>query len=173
MDMILMDQEGSRISDSIGNKMVSDFDTLLREGGSVHLSNFYVAKNNGPLKVANYAFKINFQRKTKVKACQSVFVSKYAFAFIPFTDIVEDNVKEEQVVDVIGHDAAVGDVIPGERKRKPNRRIIELEDIEGLKIKCTLWDAFIDDFKTKMESSADHIKLCVFQFLGVCKYRGT
>lgn len=78
--------------------MVFDFDTLLREGGSVHLSNFYVAKNSGPFKVANHAFKINFHRKTKVKAIQSVFASKYGFSFIPFTDIVEDKVKEEQVV---------------------------------------------------------------------------
>nr|GEV72230.1 hypothetical protein [Tanacetum cinerariifolium] len=42
--------------------------------------------------------------------------------------------------DVIGDVAAVGDVIHGERKGKPNRRIvIELKDIEGLKMKCTLW----------------------------------
>lgn len=33
-----------------------------------------------------------------VKASQSVFASKYRFSFIPFTYIVEDNVKEEQVV---------------------------------------------------------------------------
>ena len=78
--------------------MVSVFDSLLKEGGSVHLSNFYVAKNNGPYKVANHAFKINFHKKTKVKASQSVFASKYGFDFLPFPNIVEDNVKEQQVV---------------------------------------------------------------------------
>ncbi|PWA52934.1 replication protein A 70 kDa DNA-binding subunit D [Artemisia annua] len=117
-----MDQEGSRISATVGNKMVSEFESsLLREGGSVHLSNFYVAKNNGPYKVANHLSKINFHKKTYVKASQSV-------RFYPFTYIVEDNAKEKQVVDVIGH---VGVVIPGERKGKLNRRmVIELEDIE-------------------------------------------
>nr|GEV53667.1 hypothetical protein [Tanacetum cinerariifolium] len=98
MDMILMDQEGSRISATIGNKMVSQFESLL---------------------------------KTKVKAIQSVFPSKHGFSFVPFVDFVEDNVKEDQVVDVIRHIVAVGDVIHGERKRKKNRRmVVELADIE-------------------------------------------
>ncbi|GKE45877.1 replication protein A 70 kDa DNA-binding subunit B [Tanacetum coccineum] len=141
MDMILMDQEGSRIRATI---------------------------------VANHPFKINFHKKTKVKAIQSVFSSKYGFSFVPFTKFIEDNVKEEQVVDVIRLIAAVGDVVYGERKGKKNRRmVVELTDIEGLKLKCTLWDAFIDDFKTRMKSSSDHIKVCIFQFGSVRKYRGT
>ncbi|GJV38497.1 replication protein A 70 kDa DNA-binding subunit B, partial [Tanacetum coccineum] len=172
MDMILMDQEGSRISATISNKMAFQFDSLLKEGGSVNLSNFYIVKNNAPYKVANHPFKINFHKKTKVKAIQSVLASKYGFSFLPFTEFIEDNVKEEQVVDVIGHVSAVGDVVHGERKGKKNRRmVVELTNIEGLKLKCTLWDAFIDDFKTRMESSSDHIKVCVFQFGSVRKYR--
>nr|GEX47905.1 replication protein A 70 kDa DNA-binding subunit B [Tanacetum cinerariifolium] len=172
MDMILMDQECSRISATIGNKMVSQFESLLKEGGSLNLSNFYVVKNNGPYKVANHPFKINFHKKTKVKAIQSVFPSKHGFSFVPFTDFVEDNVKEDQVVDVIGHIAVVGDVIHRERKGKKNRRmVVELADIDGLKLKCTIWDAFIDDFKTKMKSSSYHLKVCVFQFGSVRKYK--
>ncbi|GJU24563.1 RNA-directed DNA polymerase, eukaryota, nucleotide-binding alpha-beta plait domain protein [Tanacetum coccineum] len=129
MDMILMDQEGSRISATM---------------------------------VANHPFKINFYKKTQVKAIQSVFPCKHGFSFVPFTEFVEDNVKEEQVVDVIGLIAAVGDVIQGERKGKNNRRmVVELTDIEGLKLKCTLWDAWIVDFNTRMESSSDHIKVSV------------
>nr|GEX87457.1 hypothetical protein [Tanacetum cinerariifolium] len=50
--------------------------------------------------------------------------------FLPFTEFVEDNVKEEQVVYVIGH-VVVGDVVHGERKGKKNRRmVVELTDIE-------------------------------------------
>ncbi|GKC42431.1 replication protein A 70 kDa DNA-binding subunit B, partial [Tanacetum coccineum] len=76
-------------------------------------------------------FKINFHKKIKVKAIHSVFSSKYGFSFVPFTEFVEDNVKEEQVVDVIGLIAAVGDVIHGERKGKNNRRmVVELTDID-------------------------------------------
>ncbi|GJU24561.1 replication protein A 70 kDa DNA-binding subunit B [Tanacetum coccineum] len=170
MDMIIWIKRSefsicSRISATMGNKTVSQFESLLKEGGSVNLSNFYVVKNNGPYKVANHPFKINFHKKTQVKAIQSVFPCKHGFSFVPFTEFVEDNVKEEQVVDVIGLIAAVGDVIHGERKGKNNRRmVVELTDIEGLKLKCTLWDAWIDDFNTRMESSSDHIKVCVFQF---------
>nr|GEX60844.1 protein XAP5 circadian timekeeper [Tanacetum cinerariifolium] len=81
---------------------------------------------------------------------KSVFSSKYGFSFVPFTEFVEDNVKEEQVVDVIRLIADVGDVVHGERKGKKNRRIlVELTDIEGPKLKCTLWDAFIDDLRPK------------------------
>ncbi|GKD70098.1 replication protein A 70 kDa DNA-binding subunit B, partial [Tanacetum coccineum] len=163
---------GSRISATIGNKMVSQFESLLKEGGSLNLSNFYVVKNNTPYKVANHPFKINFHKKTKVKAIQLVFSSKYGFSFVPFTEFVEDNVKKEQVVDVIRLIAAVGDVVYGERKGKKNRRmVVELQHIKGLKLKCTLWDAFIDDFKTRMKSSSDHIKVCIFQFGSVRKSR--
>ncbi|GJW19890.1 hypothetical protein Tco_0027326 [Tanacetum coccineum] len=57
------------------------------------------------------------------------------------------------------------------RTEKKNRRmVVEMTNIEGLKLKCT-WDALIDDFKTKMESSSDHIKVSVFQFGSVHKYR--
>ncbi|GJR56669.1 replication protein A 70 kDa DNA-binding subunit B [Tanacetum coccineum] len=92
---------------------------------------FSIIQNNGPYKVANHPFKINFRKKTNVKSAESVFASKYWFAFMPITDIVESNVKEDQVVDVIGHVDAVGDVIHGERKGKPDRRmVIELEDID-------------------------------------------
>ncbi|GJZ92712.1 replication protein A 70 kDa DNA-binding subunit B [Tanacetum coccineum] len=118
MDMILIDQECSRISATIGNKMVSQFESLLKEGGSLNLSNFYVVNNNAPYKVANHSFKINFHKKTKVKAIHSVFSSKYGFSFVHFTEFVEDNVKEDQVVDVNRLIAAVGDVVHGERKGK-------------------------------------------------------
>ncbi|GKG20635.1 hypothetical protein Tco_0380436, partial [Tanacetum coccineum] len=91
------------------------------------------------------------------------------------TEFVEDNVKEEQVVAVKTYNSylvlfsnvielivAVGDVVHEERKKKKNRRmVVELTDIEGLKLKCTLWDAWIDDFNTRMTSSSDHIKVCV------------
>ncbi|GJZ89871.1 replication protein A 70 kDa DNA-binding subunit B [Tanacetum coccineum] len=166
-DNFSINAKGSRISATIGNKMIYQFDSLLKEGESVNLSNFYVVKNNAPYKVANYPFKINFYKKTKVKAIQSVFSSKYGLSFLPFTEFVEDNVTEDQIIDLIGHVAAVGDVVHGERKCKKNRRmVVELTSklYAGLKLKCTLWDAFIDDFKTIMESSSDHIKVCDFQF---------
>ncbi|PWA95521.1 replication protein A 70 kDa DNA-binding subunit B [Artemisia annua] len=102
-----------------------------------------------------------FTRRQKLRLLSLFLHQSMGSIFLPFTDIVEDNVKEEQIVDVIGHVAAVGDVVHGERKGKPNRRM------------CTLWDAYIDDFNTKMESSSDHVKLCVFQFFGVRKYRGS
>nr|GFA34567.1 replication protein A 70 kDa DNA-binding subunit E-like [Tanacetum cinerariifolium] len=61
---------------------------------------------------------------------ESVFPSKHGFSFVPFANFVEDNIKEDQVIDVIGHIAAVGDVIRGERKGKKNRRmVVELADI--------------------------------------------
>ncbi|GKD72165.1 replication protein A 70 kDa DNA-binding subunit B [Tanacetum coccineum] len=171
-DNFSINAKGSRISDTIGNKMVSRFESLLKEGGSVNLTNFYVVKNNAPYKVANHPFKINFYKKTKVKAIQSIFSSKYGFSFVPFTKFVEDNVKEEQVVDVIGLIVAVGNVVHGERKGKKDRRIVfELTDVEGLNLKCTLWDASIDDFKTRTESSSDNIKVYVFQFGSVYKYK--
>nr|GFA67029.1 replication protein A 70 kDa DNA-binding subunit B [Tanacetum cinerariifolium] len=45
---------------------------------------------------------------------------------------MEEHVKEQQAVDVIGYIIAVGDdVVHGERKGKPNRRmVVELGDIE-------------------------------------------
>ncbi|GJU45034.1 replication protein A 70 kDa DNA-binding subunit B [Tanacetum coccineum] len=111
--------------------MISQFDSLLKEGESVNLSNFYVVKNNAPYKVANYPFKINFYKKTKVKAIQSVFSSMYGLSFLPFTEFVEDNVTEDQIINLIGHVVAVGDVVHGERKCKKNRRmVVELTDIE-------------------------------------------
>nr|GEU85955.1 replication protein A 70 kDa DNA-binding subunit C-like [Tanacetum cinerariifolium] len=133
MDMHLMDQKGSRISATIGNQMVSQFEYLLKEGGSLNLSNFYVVNNNAPYKVANHPFKINFHKKTK----------------------------EDQVVDVIRLIFVVGDVFHEERKWKKNRRmVVELTDID-------------DDFKTRMEYSSDHIKVCIFQFGSVRKYENS
>nr|GEV16608.1 hypothetical protein [Tanacetum cinerariifolium]GEV81921.1 hypothetical protein [Tanacetum cinerariifolium] len=91
-------------------------DTL--EGESVHLSNFYVAKNNGPYKVNDHPSKINLHKKTKVKAIQSVFTSKYGFTFVPFTDFVEHIVKEEQVV-------------ASPRVRRRRERVVGFKEIEN------------------------------------------
>ncbi|GJR01029.1 replication protein A 70 kDa DNA-binding subunit B [Tanacetum coccineum] len=117
--------------------MVSQFDSLLKEGGSVNLSNFYVVKNNAPYKVANHPFKITFHKKTKVKAIQSVLASN-----------------------VIGHVSAVGDVVHGERKGKKNRRmVVELTDIEIRQCFKHLFSSRffideeipeIDDFRTRL-----------------------
>nr|GEV27855.1 hypothetical protein [Tanacetum cinerariifolium] len=85
------------MSTAIGNKMIPEFESLLKDGGSVELSNFYVVENNGPYKVACHPFKIKFHREDKLR--------------LP-----------NQSVDVIGHVTTVGDVINGERKGKPNRK---------------------------------------------------
>ncbi|GKF18390.1 replication protein A 70 kDa DNA-binding subunit B [Tanacetum coccineum] len=88
---------GLRTSATIDNKMVSQFKSLLKEGRSVNLSNFNVVKNNAPYKVANHPFKINFHKKIKVKAIQSVFSSKYGLSFVPLLNLLKTMLRKNKL----------------------------------------------------------------------------
>ncbi|GKB50175.1 hypothetical protein Tco_0900928 [Tanacetum coccineum] len=84
------------------------------------ISNINVVKDNLSInaRVARLWRQYYYGGDTLASMDMILMDQEYGFSFVHFTDFVEDNVKEEQVIDVIGHIAAVGDVVHGERKGK-------------------------------------------------------
>nr|XP_043611901.1 uncharacterized protein LOC122583575 [Erigeron canadensis] len=134
------------------------------------LSNFQVGKNNETFHYSPHTFKISLQPDTKIKVIDNFVGPEHHFNFSPFSDIIENKLKPNQIVDIIGLVIHVGTVIPGFAMNKANkRRILRLEDADGLQIDCTLWDAYVDAFDLFLERMANDTPVIIIIKFGKIK----
>ncbi|GJS55795.1 replication protein A 70 kDa DNA-binding subunit C-like protein [Tanacetum coccineum] len=102
IDMILMDEQGTKIHATINSSIVCDFDTLLKENDYQIISNFNVKRNVDSTKLTKHEFKIQFYKKTNVRSCSEFSCNDDGMNFISFKDFVEGKIDQSYSFDVIG-----------------------------------------------------------------------
>ncbi|PWA74914.1 oxoglutarate/iron-dependent dioxygenase [Artemisia annua] len=94
MDMILMDEQGTKIHATINSSVVCDFDSLLKENNYHIISNFNVKRNVDSTKLSKHEFKIHFYRKTNVRNCSEFICTDDVMEFISFKDFLDARIDQ-------------------------------------------------------------------------------
>ncbi|KAM0000258.1 putative nucleic acid-binding protein [Helianthus debilis subsp. tardiflorus] len=127
MDLILLDEKGSKVQAGIKASLIHVFISQLHEDEIVILSKFGVGENTDPYKVVNHDYKINFYRCTVVTRANGWQGVDYGFKFMAHSDIVKGEGKNLLTVNVAGTVVWCGDmeIFPNERKRMN----LDLQDV--------------------------------------------
>nr|GEV44968.1 nucleic acid-binding, OB-fold, replication protein A, OB domain protein [Tanacetum cinerariifolium] len=87
LDMVLMDEEGTKIHATVKKSLVCDFDSKLEQGQCYCLSDFGVTERYGKHHVVAHKYRINFYQITKVVECDDIGGSTFGFDFRPFESL--------------------------------------------------------------------------------------
>ncbi|MED6193041.1 hypothetical protein PIB30_015243 [Stylosanthes scabra] len=142
VDLILQDSQGDRIQCSIPKPMFGFYKTLLQEFGIYNMRNFIVQTPGRGIRTTSHRFKLTFYQKTSVHRLSSQTFPFSPFRLTPFAGVVAiKEARQFHLIDCLGHVVGKEDVIDmvtrnGEASK---RMAVYLEDLEGRKMKCTLF----------------------------------
>ncbi|GJV77693.1 ATP-dependent DNA helicase PIF1 [Tanacetum coccineum] len=122
------------------------------------------------------------QLQLQVKFYSNTFLMKsldfqgpvFGFHFVSFDDILNNEAGFDFSVDVIGHVVECGDINVFSRNGKESKQIsLQLENVDGKKISCTLWDNHAQDFATFVSTGiTEGFVIIIIQFGKVRLWNG-
>ncbi|XP_035841273.1 uncharacterized protein LOC118488168 [Helianthus annuus] len=89
-DMILMDEEGTKIQAFVLAKTAREYEQLLKEKQCLFIRNPSLGENRQKVKYVHISTKINLNSNAIVSVCDEPVGSEWGFDFSPFSSIVED-----------------------------------------------------------------------------------
>ncbi|KAJ0477023.1 putative nucleic acid-binding protein [Helianthus annuus] len=155
MDMILIDEEGTKMEAVCFKRFLAQFQASLVEKQCLIVINPTIGFNNSTYKYVQNQNRIFFQSTTQVTECQDFGGSPYGFDFANFGDILNHAINESVTVDVIGYltRSFPKEVIRNKSTGKESVKVtIEISDLENRKVYLILWDQYCDEIIAFLES---------------------
>ncbi|CAH1433469.1 unnamed protein product [Lactuca virosa] len=143
LDMILMDQEGTRIHATIKKNIINAFQALLEEGAVRQITNFGMTINERDYMLVAHKHNINSYKTTTI--CVSThFVDRIdPFNFVSFHDLTARNFDTRVAFDFIGQVVSTELMrVIKENARETRLMSIVAQDLSGRKMQVALWDGF-------------------------------
>ncbi|XP_024963578.1 uncharacterized protein LOC112503817 [Cynara cardunculus var. scolymus] len=173
-EMILMDKHGTKIQANVPQKRVPKFRNLIQEGATIFVKNPTIARHASKYMLTDNTNKLSLYYKTSLSNCRDFKGSIFGFSFVKFANLISKSILEHTAVDVIGDVIACETMVtfPGNNGKAKRRMQVEMQDLEGIKMQVTLWDAFTQELNDYVSTNKDNeIVILVIQFAMVKIYR--
>ncbi|CAH9066780.1 unnamed protein product [Cuscuta epithymum] len=175
MELVFIDSQGDKIHGLIKRPQLRMFRSKIVENGVYAIRDFLVMDNYYTYKATNHAYLIEFYGKTIIKDINPDIVPNTVFDFQPFEVLQTLRVVDDkQLIDVIGKVAgkctAQNLIINGRGERLME---LALEDAEGNRLGCTLWNSYIDNFLNYYENHKEEGIFVIVQMCRARRYKGT
>ncbi|XP_022023935.2 uncharacterized protein LOC110924208 [Helianthus annuus] len=175
IDMILMDEKGSKIQASCLHKLFSKFERHLNVDECLIIKRPSLAANTRSFKIVPNNQKLSFYYHTFVEKCNIWEGPQYVFNFVEFNDVLSKKIKEGTTVDFIGYVGVCYNIEETNKKdgSKGKRLNLKLQDLEDVQIDLTLWDDYAKDMYSYMVSEKREAHVVVVVHFGAVKtYKG-
>ncbi|CAH9101048.1 unnamed protein product [Cuscuta europaea] len=164
IDMVLMDEEGTRIQATIENTHVSTFKGKIKEHGLYGMMRFEVRANNGDYRPTSHPFRLYFKESTKIKerdlSSETEF-PKDLYTLKSFTEIKNTHRRAgDDLFDTIGKFKFDNIKYSLQPDGLPRAAEFILEDLDKNQLSCTLWGEYAQALRNMPSTSAEpHIML--------------
>ncbi|XP_035834248.1 uncharacterized protein LOC110888836 [Helianthus annuus] len=175
IDMILMDEKGSKIQASCMHKLFSKFERHLNVDACLIIKRPSLAANTASFKIVPNNQKLTFYYHTFVEKCNVWDGPQYLFNFVEFNDVLSKKIKEGTTVDFIGYVGVCYNIEDTNKKdgSKGKRLNLKLQDLEDVQIDLILWDDYAKDMYSYMVSEKREAHVVVVVHFGAVKsYKG-
>ncbi|KAL2941017.1 Replication protein A 70 kDa DNA-binding subunit E [Bienertia sinuspersici] len=143
IELVLVDEKGSRIQASIRKTIMQQFSNMEKEGGV-----------------------------TVVRECEDVQLPLHGLNFTSFAQILMNEIDDSLLVDVIGEVIAIGDLMDVSKDSKPNYKLaIELDDLEYQKhFKMHFMGNYAEEMSKYVNE--DGRRIVILQFVKIKVWKG-
>ncbi|KAL3644063.1 hypothetical protein CASFOL_011995 [Castilleja foliolosa] len=166
VEMVIHDQQGTRIHVTIRPDLYEKFKNVLSEGSLYMIKNFFVIENRSSYRSTNNRHKLALFRASTIIEYEDDQFPSNMFDITPLDQLqMEMDIDETLLRDVIGRVISY-QKFEGFTARKMDFRI---QDPENNQLSCTLWDDYIDDLLPILETTKDKPVIVLLQFGKVVK----
>ncbi|XP_061368914.1 uncharacterized protein LOC133311822 [Gastrolobium bilobum] len=118
-------------------------------------------------------YRLSFNLRTDVKSTEDATIPANGFSFVDFDVIERESTDSPYLVDVISLLSCIGDVrehvVSG---RKTKMVVLELDDLWGHKLECTLWEQHVDKVQSLLENNDSPQNVVIVQLARIKGFRG-
>ncbi|KAJ0492865.1 putative DNA helicase, nucleic acid-binding, P-loop containing nucleoside triphosphate hydrolase [Helianthus annuus] len=132
LEMLVVDEEGTRRQMTCLKTLLTKFGPLLQEGSTVIIKKPTLGDNLSSFKYVDCPHKICLYYDSKVIKCNDFLGYDNGFSFTPFSSILDKTSQNTQPIDVIGDVCVCYDTesFTGKNGKKSVKRTMQLEDKE-------------------------------------------
>ncbi|KAH6770154.1 hypothetical protein C2S52_014957 [Perilla frutescens var. hirtella] len=175
LECLFHDFEGARIEATIPRNLIHMFKPTLREGMLFGLKKFLVIFNTNKFKIIQHKFKIKFLGQSVLTKMFEESFPMQMYAFKSFGDVQSmENIHEGVLFDVIGLLLTRGEVQITKCSNGREKKLLEfmLQDTEGKRLSCTLWEDYANEFVRLLERHGQPSNIIILQFGHANMYKG-
>nr|KAJ0218781.1 hypothetical protein LSAT_V11C300113930 [Lactuca sativa] len=153
IELILLDEKGSKIQATVYKKCLYRFINLLKDGSAFYITNPSVASQKpGIFKLTPQDQKLTFVQDTVVTECAEFSGTKFGFSFVEYESILSFLHPEDTSVDVIGLVVVVSEMMIDNPDKSKHRLTIHIQDASAVQLRVILWG----DYAYKMQKYIDN-----------------
>ncbi|KAH1142800.1 hypothetical protein GYH30_033476 [Glycine max] len=152
VEMVVVDSDGDEIHVVCKQDQLKSRKADLKENFTYVMHNFKVIKNDGKFKVCDHEYKLCFTGVTVVRQCDMEQLPFRKFRFVSFSSVIAGDFKIGLLVDVIG---MVDEVVFRYVSSKNTRVVLNLKDLSGQVLSCTLWENYCLQFLSYLNDIED------------------
>ncbi|KAG5022798.1 hypothetical protein JHK82_018703 [Glycine max] len=125
VEMVLMDQTGSKIGATLSEDYFAEFRHLLQHGKTYVLENFSVVRSTREWRVSKSDYMLYFGKPTRVTEEECLEIPENVYNFTSFEDVIVGEAKLDTLVDIID---VVVNIIEQHTQSPPYRVTVVLRD---------------------------------------------
>ncbi|KAL5148574.1 hypothetical protein HKD37_13G035604 [Glycine soja] len=148
IEMVLMDQTGSKIGATLWQELFTELWDKLHCGSSYLIQNLSIVDNQSEYRVSPVPLLVYFLKTTSVKEIQRPEIPSNIYLITPFADIISGVAPRHTLVDIVG---VVVDLIDVKTVNPPHRMTVRLRDNSNCEILMTVWE----DYAIKLHDAID------------------
>ncbi|XP_020876692.1 uncharacterized protein LOC9310715 [Arabidopsis lyrata subsp. lyrata] len=153
IDLLIVDEKGSRIQASVKGKLLDKFQKDLKEGKCCVLMNFELCPNLGKFRSCDHPYKINFIFYTCVKPSEEIPNLEACFNLCPFPEILARRNDDTIFIDIIGEIVGMNEVKSITTAEGPTKLLnLQLKDLGDSLIDVALWGKLAEDVYSNIKS---------------------
>ncbi|XP_076905358.1 replication protein A 70 kDa DNA-binding subunit B-like [Bidens hawaiensis] len=166
IEMIIMDEEGTKMQASVFKTYFPKFEEHLRENECYFIFRPTLADNDTKIKHVDNGQKISFRWQTDLKKCTTFKGSMHGFEFTNFGSILKDPLPQYTRLNIIGYVYKCYEVEkkPVRGGKEAIKMEIKLEDLESRHIILTLWEEYCQQMLNYMQNKQQAHVFLILQF---------
>ncbi|XP_061372552.1 uncharacterized protein LOC133315022 [Gastrolobium bilobum] len=161
VEMVMLDERGGRIHATV--KGTLQVRKKITDGKVNFIKNFGVGFSNGNFRPTRHDYRLSFNLRTDVRSIVQPNFPANVFDFVDYNVIEKESSESPYLIDIIGLLSGVGEVcehvVSG---RKTKMIVLELDNLRGHKLECTLWEHYVDEVQSFLASSNTPHKLLYY-----------
>ncbi|WJX89063.1 hypothetical protein P8452_71087 [Trifolium repens] len=164
LEMILIDEKGTKIHASITHKLLYLFRHKIFEGVVYKMSNFKVVLEEGVIRTTSHPYQLHFLYKTKVDRCEDSSIDMLGLSLTKIGNICGYSPDHDFLIDVAGLVLRTSSERECVRDGKTTKEVVlHMFDNSG-NCECLLSGIYVDEFQSLVDRGGGGLPIIVIQF---------
>nr|KAJ0204427.1 hypothetical protein LSAT_V11C500276410 [Lactuca sativa] len=162
IELILIDEQDTKIQTNVLRKNIYRFKNILKDGLTFYIKcpSFASQRMNG-FTLTRQDHKLTFLHNTVVTESHDFSGPTFGFEFVDYQSVISLAHPQNMAIDVIGLVVAIGEMGRDSEDMKKHRLNIQIQDANGLQLNVNLWGDFAYKLQDFLHNNPHNLRMIV------------